>query len=79
MNKIRQIALREFLATVKTKAFLFGVLFLPAMIALMVVIMPRLEPSRMMARIIAMQSLFLPSSRMKERSILILSKGKLRK
>jgi len=42
MNKILLIALREFVATVFSKAFVIGLLVVPALIALGFVIMPRL-------------------------------------
>lgn len=42
MRKVLQIALREFLATVLTKGFLFGLLVVPLMLGLMVVLLPRL-------------------------------------
>lgn len=42
MNKILQIALREFLATVMTKGFLFGLLAVPLMMGLMILILPLL-------------------------------------
>jgi len=42
MNKILQIAQREFLATVMTKGFLFGLLAVPLMMGLMILIMPLL-------------------------------------
>ncbi len=42
MNKILQIALREFLATVLTKGFLFGLLAVPLMMGLMILILPLL-------------------------------------
>lgn len=46
MNKVLQIALREFLATVMTKGFLFGILATPALIGLMILIMPLLIQDR---------------------------------
>lgn len=42
MNKIVQIAVREFVTTVLTKAFLIGLLVLPAMAAVGVLVVPRL-------------------------------------
>ncbi len=42
MIKIFHIAVREFLATVLTKGFLFGILFPPIMIAVMSILMPLL-------------------------------------
>jgi ABC-2 type transport system permease protein len=42
MKKILHIATREFLATVVTKGFVIGVLLTPALIALMVFLIPRL-------------------------------------
>jgi ABC-2 type transport system permease protein len=42
MSKIFLIAKREFIATVATKGFLFGLLFLPAMITIFVLLGPRL-------------------------------------
>jgi len=42
MNKVLQIAQREFVATVFTKAFIIGLLVLPAMIAIGIVVGPRL-------------------------------------
>ncbi len=42
MNKILQIALREFLSTVVTKGFIIGVLVTPALIAFMAIFMPML-------------------------------------
>lgn len=46
MNKILQIALREFLATVMTKGFLFGILAMPVLMGLMILIMPMLVQDR---------------------------------
>jgi ABC-type Na+ efflux pump permease subunit len=40
--KVFHVALREFLATVLTKGFLFGILFPPVMIAVMSILMPML-------------------------------------
>ncbi|MBD8524475.1 ABC transporter permease [Pseudomarimonas arenosa] len=40
MNKILQVARREFVATVMTKAFLFGLLIVPAMMVLMIWLLP---------------------------------------
>lgn len=42
MIKVFHIAVREFLATVLTKGFLFGILFPPIMIAIMSILMPLL-------------------------------------
>jgi ABC-2 type transport system permease protein len=42
MKKILYVAVREFLATVMTKGFVFGVLLTPAIIGLMVFLIPRL-------------------------------------
>lgn len=42
MIKVFHIAVREFLATVLTKGFLFGILFPPLMIAIMSILMPML-------------------------------------
>jgi len=42
MKKILHVALREFLATVATKGFIFGILVTPLLIGLMIVVMPRL-------------------------------------
>jgi ABC-type Na+ efflux pump permease subunit len=42
MSKVWQIAVREFVATVFTKAFIIGLMVLPAMIGVMAVIGPRL-------------------------------------
>jgi hypothetical protein len=42
MRKIVYVARREFLATVATKGFLVGVLLTPAIIAFMIVMLPRL-------------------------------------
>jgi len=41
MAKVMQVAWREFTATVFTKGFLFGLLIMPAMIALMAIVLPR--------------------------------------
>ncbi len=46
MNKVLQIALREFLATVMTKGFLFGILAMPLMIGVMILILPLLVQDR---------------------------------
>jgi ABC-type Na+ efflux pump permease subunit len=46
MSKIWQIAAREFVATVFTKAFVIGLLVLPAIIALLVLVGPRLFGDR---------------------------------
>jgi len=42
MKKIMYVALREFLATVMTKGFIFGVLLTPALMAVMIFLVPRL-------------------------------------
>ena len=42
MKKILQVARREFIATVMTKAFLFGLLIVPIMMAVMVLVLPML-------------------------------------
>ncbi len=42
MTKMLQIALREFLSTVATKGFIFGMLFTPLMIGIMIAVMPLL-------------------------------------
>jgi ABC-type Na+ efflux pump permease subunit len=42
VNKILHVALREFLATVLTKGFLFGLLIVPLLIGAMVLLLPRL-------------------------------------
>ena len=42
MTKILRVAEREFLATAGTKAFIFGVLVMPVMMALLIYLMPRL-------------------------------------
>ena len=41
MNKVWQIAVREFVATVFTKGFIIGLLIFPTIAALMVVFGPR--------------------------------------
>ncbi len=41
MNRIFQVALREFLATVATKGFILGLLVTPALILLLIIVMPR--------------------------------------
>lgn len=41
MKKILYVAAREFLATVTTKGFVFGMLFMPALLALVIFVMPR--------------------------------------
>ncbi|MCK7595433.1 ABC transporter permease [Pseudomarimonas salicorniae] len=46
MNKILQIALREFLATVMTKGFLFGILITPLLIGAMILLLPLLIQDR---------------------------------
>jgi ABC-2 type transport system permease protein len=46
MRRIRDIAIREFLATVLTRGFVVGVLLLPGLIALSVVVGPRLMNQR---------------------------------
>lgn len=46
MNKVMQIAWREFLATVMTKGFLFGILITPLLIGAMILIMPLLLQDR---------------------------------
>jgi ABC-2 type transport system permease protein len=45
MKKVMQIARREFLATVMTKAFLFGVLIVPVMMGVIALIIPALMMS----------------------------------
>jgi ABC-2 type transport system permease protein len=42
VKKITLVAVREFMATVSTKAFIFGVLFTPALLLALAVLMPRL-------------------------------------
>jgi len=42
VKKVLHVALREFLATVATRGFIFGILITPAVIAVMIVVMPRL-------------------------------------
>ena len=42
MRSILNIAKREFMATVATRAFIIGLLIMPAMLALMGMVMPRL-------------------------------------
>jgi ABC-type Na+ efflux pump permease subunit len=42
MKKILQIARREFLATVATKGFIIGMLVTPLMIAIVIVVFPRM-------------------------------------
>jgi ABC-type Na+ efflux pump permease subunit len=42
MNKILQIAIREFVATVATRAFIIGLLIMPAMITVGILVVPRL-------------------------------------
>lgn len=54
MKRIFYVAAREFSATVMTKGFVFGVLITPAVLALMIYVMPRLitkAPPRMAGRI----------------------------
>jgi ABC-2 type transport system permease protein len=54
MRKIFHVAGREFLATVMTKGFVFGVLITPALIAAMIYLMPRLitkAPPKMEGRV----------------------------
>lgn len=54
MKRMFYVAGREFMATVMTKGFVFGVLITPAVIALMIAIMPRLmtkAPPRMAGRV----------------------------
>ncbi len=46
MNKIFLVALREFLATVATKGFIIGVLITPALIGMLIVVMPLLINER---------------------------------
>ncbi len=46
MNKVWQIAVREFVATVFTKGFIIGLLIFPTIGALMVVFGPRLFGNR---------------------------------
>jgi ABC-type Na+ efflux pump permease subunit len=42
MKKIMYVAIREFLATIMTKGFIFGVLLTPGIIALMFFLVPRI-------------------------------------
>ena len=42
MNKLLHVALREFVATVLTKGFIFGILLTPLLIGIVVVLMPML-------------------------------------
>jgi ABC-2 type transport system permease protein len=42
MKKILHVAVREFLSTVLTKGFIVGILIAPALIAMLIVVMPRL-------------------------------------
>jgi len=42
VSKVLHIALREFIATVATKGFIIGVLVTPALIGMLIVVMPRL-------------------------------------
>ena len=42
MNRVWLIAVREFVATVMTKAFIIGLLIFPAILAIMAVVGPRL-------------------------------------
>ena len=42
MKKIYYVAQREFMATVATKGFLVGMLVTPALIGMLIVVMPRL-------------------------------------
>ncbi len=42
MKKVLHVAVREFLATVATKGFIIGILVTPLLIAVMIVVMPRL-------------------------------------
>jgi ABC-type Na+ efflux pump permease subunit len=46
VKKILHVAQREFLSTVATRAFLIAVLFMPAMIAALVILLPRLMSDR---------------------------------
>lgn len=46
MKKIWWVARREFLATVTTRGFIIGVLLMPAMILMMILLMPRLMNER---------------------------------
>ena len=48
MRSILNIAKREFMATVATRAFIIGLLIMPAMLALMGLVMPRLFNIRSM-------------------------------
>ena len=48
MRSILNIAKREFMATVATRAFIIGLLIMPAMLALMGMVMPRLFNIRSM-------------------------------
>jgi ABC-2 type transport system permease protein len=55
VKKIFHVAGREFLATVMTKGFVFGVLITPAIIAAMIYLMPRLitkAPPKMAGRVV---------------------------
>lgn len=45
MKKIMLVAVREFMATVSTKAFIFGVLFTPALLLAIAVLLPKLIDS----------------------------------
>jgi ABC-2 type transport system permease protein len=54
MRKVLYIARREFMATVLTKSFIYGVLLTPALLGLMVFVMPRLimkAPPKMAGRV----------------------------
>ena len=42
MTRILQVALRDFLATVATKGFIFGLLVMPAILAVLVIVGPRI-------------------------------------
>ncbi len=46
MNKILKIAQREYIETVKTKAFIFGILMLPIMIGLIIFFVRRMSPEK---------------------------------
>jgi ABC-2 type transport system permease protein len=46
LTKVWQVARREFLATVSTRAFIFGLLFLPAMLTFTFTVVPRLMNQR---------------------------------
>ncbi|MBN1805859.1 MAG: ABC transporter permease [Sedimentisphaerales bacterium] len=46
MSKILKIARREYIETVKTKAFIFGILMLPVMIGLIIFFVRRMSPEK---------------------------------